>query len=149
MAQIGQGGQIDAKALYYNLIDRLGLKPTDTEGNKLRRHPRFSFGSPERTILVQIDDFSCSLKDVSVGGLSFYSSFNFNIGRRLHLNFDGKFRVTAHVVRVVLEEKGENAGESLYLHGCTFVNENDGYRCTVLVLNLLLTIMRQKDPPGG
>ena len=147
MAQLGQGGQIDAKALYYTLIDQLGLEATDSEGNKLRQHPRFSFDSPERTILVEIEEISCALKDVSVGGLSFYSTVNLDIGRRLQLNFDRMFLVTAQVVRVVQEKKEE--GDSIYLHGCKFANENDGYSCTVLVLELLISIMRQKDVTGG
>lgn len=146
MTETDRGGQVDAKALYEKLIAELGFEATDNEGNRLRQHPRFSFDSPERTILIEIDDYSCSLKDVSVGGLSFSSKFNFNIGRRLGLNFDRKFRVQSHVVRVVRENKDDSEGEEIYLHGCKFLSENDGYRCTVLVLNLLLNIIRQKSP---
>ena len=138
-----QGGAVDAKALYFNLIKQLGMEATDNQGKCLRQHPRFEFGTPDKTMLVQIEDFNCSLHDVSVGGISFLSTYNFNIGRRLNMNFDGMFRVGANVLRVVLQERDEDKAENIYLHGCQFLNEGDGYRCTVLVLNHLVAIMRQ------
>ena len=134
---------VDVKALYFHLIKRLGMEATDNQGKRLRQHPRFKFGAPEKTILVQIDEFNCSLHDVSVGGISFLSMYNFNIGRSLTLNFDGMFHVGANVVRVVLHERAEDKAENIYLHGCQFLSERDGYRCTVLVLNRLVAIMRQ------
>lgn len=141
MAEPGQA-RVDAKELYYSLLKRLGLEAEDTRGNRLRQHPRFSFDTPERMILVQVEDYSCSLKDVSVGGLSFRSTYNFNIGRDLELNIDGKFSVKAHVVRVAVEEREEAGGEKIYVHGCKFAREGEGYRCTVLVLNHLVRLMR-------
>ena len=141
MAEPGQA-RVDAKELYFRLIKQLGLEAEDTQGNRLRQHPRFSFDSPERTVLLQVEDFSCALKDVSVGGLSFLSTYNFNIGRDLDLQIDGKFSVKAHVVRVVLEERDEKGDDRIYMHGCKFAREADGYRCTVLVLNLLVKLLR-------
>ena len=49
---------VDVKALYFHLIKELGMEVTDNQGKRLRQHPRFKFGAPEKTILVQIDDFS-------------------------------------------------------------------------------------------
>ena len=146
MTESHQKGHIDVKALYGKLIAELGFEATDSEGRKLRQHPRFSFDSPDRTILVEIDDFNCMLKDVSVGGVSFRSKFNFSIGRQLILNVDRKFRVKTNVVRVVREEREDPDDEDFFLHGCKFTSENDGYRCTVLVLNILLAMIRQKEP---
>jgi hypothetical protein len=137
------GGMIDAKELYYNLIKQLGMEATDNQGNKLRQHPRFTFDAPERNMLVQVDDFDCSLSDVSVGGISFMSTHNFNIGRRLSLDFEGNFTVDADVMRVVAQDRDEESGSKAYLHGCKFLHEGDGYRCTVMVLNQLIKIMRQ------
>ena len=113
-----KGGAVDAKALYFHLVQQLGLQATDNQGKRLRQHPRFEFGTPDRTMLVQIEDFNCSLHDVSVGGISFVSTYNFNIGRRLELNIDGKFQVGANVMRVALHERNEDKAENIYLHGC-------------------------------
>ena len=51
-----------------------------------------------------------------------------------------------NVVRVVREEREDPDDEVFFLHGCKFISENDGYRCTVLVLNILLAMIRQKEP---
>lgn len=135
--------KIDAKELYYSLIKQLGMEATDNQGNRLRQHPRFSFDTPERTLLLQIEGFNCSLNDVSVGGLSFRSTHNFNIGRRMDIEFDGNFSVGANVIRVVAEGRVEGSLDKFILHGCQFTNEVDGYRCTMLVLNQLIKLMRQ------
>ena len=134
---------IDAKQLYYNLIKQLGMEATDNQGNSLRQHPRFSFDTPEKTILLQVEGFNCSLHDVSVGGVSFLSTHNFNVGHRLLMDFEEKFSVNANIVRVAAQVLDENSPEKLFLHGCQFLNETDGYRCTVLVLNQLIKMMRQ------
>ena len=137
------GVLIDAKQLYFNLIKQLGMEATDNQGNSLRQHPRFSFNTPDKTILLQIEGYDCSLNDISVGGISFLSSHNFNVGYRLLMDFEGNFSVDANVVRVVAQERDGDSPHKILLHGCQFVNEADGYRCTVLVLNQLIKMMRQ------
>lgn len=134
---------IDAKRLYFSLLKQLGLEATDNRGNKLRQHPRFTFDTPEKTMLLQIEGFDCSLNDASVGGISFLTSNNFHVGHRVLMDFEGKFSVDARVVRVVAQARDDDLSEKLLLHGCQFLNESDGYRCTVLVLNQLVKIMRQ------
>ena len=110
------GGKINAKELYYNLINQLGMEATDNQGNKLRQHPRFSFDTPERKMLLQIDGFGCSLNDISIGGISFLATHNFNIGRRLNMDFEENFNVDANVVRVIVQDRDEESTHRLYLH---------------------------------
>lgn len=135
----------DAKSQYILLLRQLGFDLGDKGGQRLRKHPRFSFDTPEKIILIQIEDLNCALRDVSVGGLSFFAPFNFNIGRQLDLHFDGKFDVAGTVVRVVLEKEISTAKEKFYMHGLQFLSEEDGYKCTVLVMHYLIEIMRQKN----
>ena len=114
-------GMIDAEVLYNNLIKQLGMEATDNQGNRLRQHPRFGFDTPERKMLIQRDGFNCSLNDVSVGGISFLAAHNFNIGRRLNLDFEENFGVGVNVVRVVAQDRDEESTHRLYLHGCQFL----------------------------
>ena len=83
------------------------------------------------------------MNDISIGGISFNAGHNFNIGRRLNLDFEGNFNVDANVVRVVAQDRDEDSTQKFYLHGCQFLHEGEGYRCTVLVLNQLVKMMRQ------
>ena len=94
-------------------------------------------------MLLQVDGIDCSLNDISIGGISFLATHNFNIGRRLNMDFEGNFNVDANVVRVVAQDRDEELAQKIYMHGCQFLREVEGYRCTVLVLNQLVKMMRQ------
>lgn len=130
------------KAKYKQLMTQLGFAVQDEEFDKKRKHPRFRFNTPEKTILIQIKNLSCALNDISAGGLSFFSNLKFEVSRNLFLDFDRKFNVTAHVVRVTFEAGSSSDYEKCYVHGAKFGNDEDGYKCIVLVLEYLVEILR-------
>ena len=67
----------DWKSQYEKLIGQLtGVSDWDKE--KQRVHPRFDFKNYARTLIIQIHDDVASLCDISVSGLSFYSSVYYN-----------------------------------------------------------------------
>ncbi|MCH7476565.1 MAG: PilZ domain-containing protein [SAR324 cluster bacterium] len=130
------------KAKYKQLMAQLGFAVQDEEFDKKRKHPRFKFNTPEKTILIQIKNLPCALNDISVGGLSFFSNLKFDINRNLLLEFDRKFDVKAHIIRVTLEAESSSDYEKCYFHGAKFFNDEDGYKCIVLVLEYLVEILR-------
>lgn len=140
MANAGQE-LAESKTEYEALMGRLGYSMIDGEGSRLRQNPRFQFDTPERTILIQIQDSQCALNDISLGGLSFFASRDFGAGNELQLNFDGRFDARVKVVRVALDEKMSSGGTKFYFHGTSFLEEAESYRCTVLVLKYLSEIM--------
>ena len=136
---------------FVGLLEQLGVDDRDTTDHKDRAHRRFKFDSPEKTILLQIGDAMCALSDVSVGGLSFYSRTEFEIGKQLKLNFDDRFNVDVAIVNVdvvianaILDEAASNNEETLICHGAEFVREGDGYKCTIAVLKYFLEIEKVK-----
>ena len=127
---------------YEALMERLGYNLTDKQGSHLRENPRFEFDSPEKTILIQVRGTYCALHDISLGGLSFYAPQDFGAGAELHLNFDSRFDARVRVVRVALDEQRSDEREKFFFHGSCVLDEGDGYRCSVLVLNYLSEIMQ-------
>lgn len=129
---------------YLELLNRLGMKDRDESAHKGRFHRRFNFDSPDKTILLQIGETNCALFDVSVGGLSFNSEKQYEVGTRLELNFDGRFQVEVVIANSIRDEEVESGEEPLYQHGVRFVNSGDGYRCTRAVLDYYLQIAKEK-----
>ena len=130
------------KTKYEKLMKQLGFTVQDEDFEKKRKHPRFNFNTPEKTILIQVKNLPCALNDISAGGLSFFSNLKFEVSRKLFLEFDQKFDVKAHVVRVTLEGESSSDNEKCFVHGVKFGNEEDGYKCIVLVLDYLVEILR-------
>ena len=143
MATAGDDFQKES-AEYLELLDQLGMKDRDESANKGRFHRRFNFDSPEKTILLQIGETTCTLYDVSIGGLSFNSKNQFALGTRLELNFDGRFQVEVIIANSMRDEEAEMGEEPLFQHGARFVKGGDGYRCTRAVLDYYLQIAREK-----
>ncbi len=129
---------------YHDLLNRLGLEGKDAGQHKNRAHRRFNFDIPETKFILEIGDDVCLLYDVSVGGLSFFSKNLYESDMKLGLDFDRRFHVAVIVVNSFLDKAGSMEGESFFRHGCRFMNENDGYRCVVAVLNQYLKSLMEE-----
>lgn len=127
---------------YITLLDQLGFHDDDISDFKNREHRRFNFDTPERTIILQIDDQVCALNDVSISGLSFNASVQYDTGRNVTVNFDGRYEVEVEVVSSRVDETLESDTTTYYRHGAQFVSESDGYRCTIVVLRYYMEIMK-------
>ena len=122
------------------LLKQLGIKDEDTGDHNKREHRRFVFDSPDKTILLQIGDDSCSLFDVSIGGISFYSKNEYEVGKQFIINFDGKFSIDIYIVDTFQENNSSNGGGLLYRHGAKFYRNGDGLKCAIAVLKYHLEI---------
>ena len=129
---------------YVSLLSQLGMKDRDESANKNRAHRRFNFDSPEKTILLHIGDNTCALYDVSIGGLSFNSKVEYEIGEQLGLDFDGRFDVEVTIANHIPQTDPADGGDSFSQHGAKFVRTGDGYRCTRAVLEYFLEIEKMK-----
>ena len=127
---------------YITLLDQLGFHDDDISDFKNREHRRFNFDTPERTIILQIDDQVCALNDVSISGLSFIAPVQYDTGRNVTVNFDGRYEVEVEVVSSRVDDTMESDTMTYYRHGAQFVSENDGYRCTIVVLRYYMEIMK-------
>lgn len=129
---------------YVVLLEQLGIDDRDASGHKDRAHRRFNFDSPEKTILLQIGGDMCVLYDVSIGGLSFISRNEYEVGKQLGLNFDGRFNVDVVIVNALLDKATSNDEETFFRHGAEFDLDGDGYKCTIAVLKYFLDIEKEK-----
>lgn len=129
---------------YADLLEQLGLKDQDNSKFNNRVHRRFNFNSPEKTILIQIDEDICSLYDVSIGGLSFFSRNEYPVGKPLKLNFDNRYKVATSIVNAFQDKTVSSDSEVFFRHGARFLNHKDGYMCTSAVLNYYLEIEKLK-----
>lgn len=133
----------DWKSQYELLIGQLtGVRDWDEE--KQRNHPRFDFKNYARTLIIQIHDDVASLCDISVSGLSFYSSVYYNKNDELLLRFDDRFDCYVQVASVSLDSKYSKSN-IIYRFGAQFLEETDGYRCTVSALRYMLEILKSND----
>ncbi len=129
---------------YVSLLSQLGIKDRDESANKNRAHRRFNFDSPEKTILLHVGDNTCTLYDVSIGGLSFNSKVRYETGEQLELDFDGRFHVEVVIANHVAQNDPVEGEHPLIQHGAKFVHTGDGYRCTHAVLEYFLEIEKMK-----
>ena len=79
----------DWKAKDKQLIIQLGFTVQDEEFDKKRKHPRFRFNTPGKTILIQIKNLPCALNDISAGGLSFFRISNLKFPGNFFSNLTG------------------------------------------------------------
>lgn len=129
---------------YVALLEKLGVDDQDLSKYGKRAHHRFEFNSPEKTILIQIEDDVGSLCDLSVEGLSFFSKNYYKSEKNFELNFDGRYQVDVVVVNAIPVVSDPDDGEIYYQHNARFSRESDGYKCTVAVLKYFLEIDKVK-----
>ncbi len=123
---------------------QLGIESQDEIDDRQRAYMRYKFDSPDRTILLRIGEDTCSLVDVSIGGLSFNSRQDYPVGEQLHLNFDERYEVDVVVTGVTPEKVVPNGGERFIRHGVKFLEKRDGYKCTLTLLAYNVEIQRSK-----
>lgn len=129
---------------YHDLLKKLGIDEKDTSQHKNRVHRRFNFDIPETKFILEIGEDICLLYDVSVGGLSFFSKNHYETDMKLGLDFDHRFHVEVIVVNSFLDKAESMDGEAFFRHGCRFMNESEGYRCVVAVLNQYLKSLMEE-----
>ena len=135
-------GNSDWRSEYDSLLNQLGMD-SEFKPNERRRYPRFDFNSYTRNLIIKIGDNIGSLADISVSGLSFYSSEAHKRGDVVHLNFDDKFEVDVEIKNIFLDSKTSSKTNIIYRFGTRFMDEGDGYRCTVSALRYMLEIMKK------
>ncbi|MCH7501509.1 MAG: PilZ domain-containing protein [Nitrospinae bacterium] len=135
-------GQSDWRSEYDSLLKQLGVD-SEFKPNERRRYPRFDFNSYTRNLIIKIGDSVGSLADISVSGLSFYSSQPHKRGETVNLNFDDQFEVNVEIKNIFLDSKTSSKTNIIYRFGTKFMEESDGYRCTVSALRYMLEIMKQ------
>ena len=135
-------GNSDWKSEYDSLLKQLGVD-SEFKQNERRRYPRFDFNSYTRNLIIKIGDSIGSLADISISGLSFYSSETHKRGEIVHLNFDDQFEVDVEIKNIFLDSKTSGKTNIIYRFGTRFREESDGYRCTVSALRYMLEIMKQ------
>ena len=69
--------------------------------------------------------------------MSFVSKASMTAGRLVNLTFDSKFRGRVKVVSSTLEGTDISEESGLFRTGTQFVENEDGYRCTVQTLRYL------------
>lgn len=129
---------------YVSLLEQLGVDDRDASEYRNRTHRRFSFNSPEKTILIQIGDDVGSLCDLSVDGISFFSVRFFESGDKFGLDFDGRYQVDIEVINAFPVFSEPDDGKVYYRHNARFVREIDGYNCTIAALTYFLEIEKGK-----
>ncbi len=122
----------DWKAEYYSLVEKLGLGMGEDDAN--RKHPRFRFAPPEKTMMVHIGSITGVLNDISAGGFSFLSPASMTSGRQVSMNFDQRFSSKVKIVSSTLEGSDYSQKSGIFRTGTRFVNADDGYRCVVRTL---------------
>ena len=125
---------------YMDLLAKLGFEEEDKDHAGLRSHRRFEFDHPEKTMLLQVDGETCSLIDISRGGLCFYSKSEYVPGMRVDCNFDGQFQVAMEIINVNVSDQASESGEAFLRHGAQFIHKGDGLKCTIAVLKYFLAI---------
>ena len=90
-----------------------------------------------------MDEDIGSLADISISGLSFYSSQTHKRGEVIHLNFDDKFEVDVEIQNIFIDSKTSGKINIIYRFGARFLKEDDGFRCTVSALRYMLEILKK------
>lgn len=135
-------GNSDWRSEYDSLIKQLGVD-SEFKQNERRKHPRFDFNSYTRTLIIKMGENVGALADISISGLSFYSSQSRKRGEVVHLNFDDRFEVDVEIKNVFIDSKTSSKLNIIYRYGTIFMEENDGYRCTVSALRYMLEIIKK------
>ena len=100
------------------------------------------FTPPEQTLLVHLGNIIGVLSDISVGGVSFYSSVLMSTEREFNLLFDLKFKGRLKVINCTLDEAMSTLTKPVYRVGTRFIESEDGYRCTVQSLRLISRVTK-------
>ena len=133
---------IQEKERYEELVSQYEKRARIHEKN--RSHHRFEFTNPDQTILVQIGENAGSLHDISLGGISFYSSKEIPVGEKCLINFDNRYQVEVEIVNALLDYTDTDKGQPRIRHGAEFVREEDGFRCTIAVLEYFQVVQQAK-----
>ena len=135
---------IKAEAVeYVVLLEQLGIDDQDIDGHMNRANLRFQIDLPEKSIRLQIGNDMCVVHDVSVGGLSFNSINQYEVGQQIGLTFDGRYNVDVVIVDAQMDNAASNEEETFFRHGAEFELDGDAYKCTIAVLNYFLEVEKE------
>ena len=81
---------------YEDALVSFGFVAADTLGNNQREHLRFQFLKDKR-VWAHANFLSFPIKDISVGGISFYSDLQITLGMELPLSIEKSFSISGRV----------------------------------------------------
>ena len=115
---------------YQDLVTSLDLQSPENKG---RKHPRLTMDSGAEISLRTGREIS-HVRDISPGGMAFYSKIPFMVGSEMVITLENAFNVLS---KVVYCNSREDSGEKIargYRIGTKFLREEDGYRIAVLAM---------------
>ena len=106
------------RGYYEDALRSFGFVTTDTPEKSQREHLRFLF-----------------LKNISVGGLSFFSDLQITLDMELPLSIEKSFSISGRVMYCGMEQVDSVFLECTYRVGVQFLSDEDGYKTMVLLFN--------------
>ena len=119
---------------YEDALRSFGFLSADTPGNNQREHLRFQFLKDKR-VWAHANFLSFPIRDISVGGISFYSDLQIPLDLELPLSIEKSFSISGRVMYCGMEEMDSMFLECKYRVGVQFLSEEDGYKTMVLLFN--------------
>ena len=122
---------------YENLIHEMGLAevPSPAMGDDRRMHPRVAF-PPGSAIYAHGSPREYRMRDLSAGGLSFFSDHSIRPGSRLLMSAKGLLALEVDVVGCEMEEVDPNLMDFRYRVRCKFAEKVNGFQAFVLAREL-------------
>ncbi|MCZ6842869.1 MAG: PilZ domain-containing protein [SAR324 cluster bacterium] len=116
----------DWEAVYYDLMQKMGLGPEKLRGTGKRKHERFKPRKASGALSVHTGDQAGELLNISVGGLAFSSAAPISEGQDTLLEIEGSI-----IARVRITNCREQAAEGYIRVGAQFLDKQQGYQCFV------------------
>ncbi len=126
----GNDSTTDWRKLYTDLVQSLAL---ETETHDKRKHARLLVPD-EIDLVIEIGAESYEVIDISPGGISFFSDRPSLGGEEVTISYDNSFKLSSDVVYCSVDSADVPEYEEGYRVGARFMEENEGYRIMVMVL---------------
>ena len=122
------------RGYYEDALRSFGFVTTDTPEKSQREHLRFLFLKDKR-VWAHSDFLSFPIKNISVGGLSFFSDLQITLNMELPLSIEKSFSISGRVMYCGMEQVDSVFLECTYRVGVQFLSDEDGYKTMVLLFN--------------
>lgn len=119
---------------YEEALRSFGFVAADSPANNQREHLRFQF-LKEKRVWAHANFLSFPIKNISVGGLSFYSEMQITLDIELPLSIEKSFSISGRVLYCGMEMVDTMLLECKYRVGVQFLSDEDGYKTMVLLFN--------------
>ena len=119
---------------YEDALRSFGFVAADTAKTNQREHLRFQFLKNKR-VWAHANFLSFPIKDISAGGISFYSDLQITLDMEIPLSIEKSFSISGRVKYCGMELVDSVFLECKYRVGVQFLSDEDGYKAMVLLLN--------------